>query len=60
MYKNKIYWHNIIRCKALSNTIHNFCVGNIMKSEQKFAEDGDNDTRLCLQIWHSCQIDVLF
>jgi hypothetical protein len=28
-----IQGHNIIRCKAFSNTIHNFCVGNITKSE---------------------------
>ena len=28
-----IQGHNIIRCKAFSNTIHNFCVENITKSE---------------------------
>jgi hypothetical protein len=31
LYKNNKYWHNIIRCKALSSIIHNFCVGKITK-----------------------------
>jgi hypothetical protein len=63
-----IQGHNIIRCKAFSNTIHNFCVGNITK-QKKIAQDGDSNTSLCLhktsrfyfmQIWHSCQINGFF
>jgi hypothetical protein len=34
---------------CFSNTIHNFCVGNITKSEKKIAQDGDSDTSLCLK-----------
>jgi hypothetical protein len=42
-----IQGHNIIRCKAFSNTIHIFWL-EILRNQKKNAQDGDSDTSLCL------------
>ena len=55
--------HNIIRCKAFSNTIHNFCVGNMTKSEKKQIAKTVTVIRVCVytrrHYFISCKFDIV-